>query len=621
MWRISSHWIRFISTLLLMVVTVGCGGGGSGSSQGSAVLNLAGTWQASTNSALGYNTFLSGTLTQTGNQISGTMSISGSPCASSGALSGSVSGLSVTMSLIEGSQSISLSGTAAQDGNSMTGTYQAPSGGCTNGDYGTWTATKGGGQSPPSITSVGVSCSPSSILVDGTSKCSATVIGTGNFNSSVTWSVDKGTIDQNGNYTAPGGSTTATVTAASNQDPTKSGTAAITVNPATFNWSGGPSPSSFPITGQCFAGDYNGDKKTDIACYSGSGGNWNVALSTGSGWNIQVWSGGPGPAIPVTDQCFAADFNGDGKTDLACWTGTGQIWNVALSTGSGWQSENWNSGPVLADEWNVVPVSGQCFAADFNGDGKTDLACSDGVDGNWSVALSTGSGWNTASWSEGPVVPLPMTDQCFDGDFNGDGKWDLGCWSGSGGSWSVALSTGSGWQSDAWVNGPTPIYEWNVIPVWGQCFAADFNGDGKADVTCPSAVTSCGDQYGCTTGDWNTSLSTGNGWNGELWTGGPGVAMPITDQCFSGDFNADGKADLACWSGFAGGVWGVALSTGSSFGGGLWNGGPAPIEEWYTVPVGGQCFTGDFNGDGLTDVACYTGGGVWQVGLSTGNGW
>jgi hypothetical protein len=620
MWRISSHWIRFISTLL-MVVTVGCGGGGSGSSQGSAVLNLAGTWQASTNSALGYNTFLSGTLTQTGNQISGTMSISGSPCASSGALSGSVSGLSVTMSLIEGSQSISLSGTAAQDGNSMTGTYQAPSGGCTNGDYGTWTATKGGGQSPPSITSVGVSCSPSSILVDGTSKCSATVIGTGNFNSSVTWSVDKGTIDQNGNYTAPGGSTTATVTAASNQDPTKSGTAAITVNPATFNWSGGPSPSSFPITGQCFAGDYNGDKKTDIACYSGSGGNWNVALSTGSGWNIQVWSGGPGPAIPVTDQCFAADFNGDGKTDLACWTGTGQIWNVALSTGSGWQSENWNSGPVLADEWNVVPVSGQCFAADFNGDGKTDLACSDGVDGNWSVALSTGSGWNTASWSEGPVVPLPMTDQCFDGDFNGDGKWDLGCWSGSGGSWSVALSTGSGWQSDAWNNGPTPIYEWNVIPVWGQCFAADFNGDGKADVTCPSAVTSCGDQYGCTTGDWNTSLSTGNGWNGELWTGGPGVAMPITDQCFSGDFNGDGKADLACWSGFAGGVWGVALSTGSSFGGGLWNGGPAPIEEWYTVPVGGQCFTGDFNGDGLTDVACYTGGGVWQVGLSTGNGW
>jgi hypothetical protein len=130
-------------------------------------------------------------------------------------------------------------------------------------------------------TSVGVSCSPSSILVDGTSKCSATVVGTGNFNSSVTWSVDKGTIDQNGNYTAPEGSTTATVLAASDQDPTKSGTAAITVNPTTFNWSVGPSPSSFSITGQCFAGDYNGDKKTDIACYSGSGENAEQACCAG----------------------------------------------------------------------------------------------------------------------------------------------------------------------------------------------------------------------------------------------------------------------------------------------------------------------------------------------------
>jgi hypothetical protein len=617
----SCHWVRLISTSL-MVLTLGCGGSGSGDSQGTAVLNLAGTWQASTDSALGYNTFLSGTLTQTGSQISGTMSISGSPCASSGILSGSVNGLSVTMSLIEGSQTVSLSGTAAQDGNSMSGTYQAPSGGCTNGDHGTWTATKSSGQSQSTITSVGVSCSPSSILVNGTSKCSATVVGTGSFSSSVTWSVDNGTIDQNGNYTAPGGSITATVTAASNQDSTKSGTAAITVNPATFNWSAGPSPSSYPITGECFAGDYNGDKKTDIACYSGSGGGWNVALSTGSGWNIQVWSGGPGPATPVTDQCFAADFDGDGKTDLACWTGTGQLWNVALSTGSGWQSENWDAGPVLVDEWNVVPVWGQCFAADFNGDGKTDLVCSDGVDGTWSVALSTGSGWNTASWNGGPVVPLPMTDQCFDGDFNGDGKADLACWSGfAGGVWAVALSTGSSFGGGLWSGGPEPLQEWNVIPVSGQCFAEDFNGDGKADITCPSAVTTCGDQYGCTTGAWNTSLSTGNGWNAELWTGGPGVAMPVSDQCFAGDFNGDRKADLACWSGFAGGVWGVALSTGSSFGGGLWNGGPAPVEEWYTVPVGGQCFTGDFNGDGLTDVACYKGGGVWQVGFSTGSGW
>ena len=120
----------------------GCGGGGGGTSQTGQVLNLAGNWQANTISNFGFNTFLSGTITQSGSSISGTMSISGSPCANSGALSGTVSGSSVTLSLAEGTQSVSLTGTASANGNSITGTYQAPTGGCTNGDSGTFTATK-----------------------------------------------------------------------------------------------------------------------------------------------------------------------------------------------------------------------------------------------------------------------------------------------------------------------------------------------------------------------------------------------------------------------------------------------------------------------------------------------
>jgi len=138
--RISGHGASLIS-ISLVLLAVGCGGGGS-SSQSAAVLNLAGTWQASTNSKLGFNTFLAGTLTQTGTQISGTLTIGDSPCATSGTLSGSVSGSTVTLSLMEGSQSVSLTGTVTPDGNSITGTYQAQSGGCTNGDSGTFTATR-----------------------------------------------------------------------------------------------------------------------------------------------------------------------------------------------------------------------------------------------------------------------------------------------------------------------------------------------------------------------------------------------------------------------------------------------------------------------------------------------
>src|SRR5579872_6687152 len=40
------------------------------------------------------------------------------------------------------------------------------------------------------------------------------------------------------------------------------------------------------------------------------------------------------------------------------------------------------------------------------------------------------------------------------------------------------------------------------------------------------------------------------------------------------------------------------------------------------LPIGDQCVTGDFNGDGLTDLACQTaaGSGVWVMSLSTGSG-
>jgi hypothetical protein len=130
-----------------LLAVVGCFGlaacsGGGGGSQSAQVLNLGGFWQTSTISALGYDTFLAGNLTQTGSQISGTLTIIGSPCTASGTLTGTVSGSSVTMSLTEGLQSVSLTGTASSDGNSIAGTYQAPSGGCTNGDSGTFTATR-----------------------------------------------------------------------------------------------------------------------------------------------------------------------------------------------------------------------------------------------------------------------------------------------------------------------------------------------------------------------------------------------------------------------------------------------------------------------------------------------
>jgi hypothetical protein len=83
--------------------------------------------------------------------------------------------------------------------------------------------------SASTITSVAVTCSPSTIGVGATSQCNATVQGTGRFNSAVTWSASAGTISASGLFAAPSTAGSVTVTATSTQDTTKSGTASVTV--------------------------------------------------------------------------------------------------------------------------------------------------------------------------------------------------------------------------------------------------------------------------------------------------------------------------------------------------------------------------------------------------------
>ena len=112
----------------------------------------------------------------------------------------------------------------------------------------------GGGGTTSTITSVTDSCSPATINYGGTSQCSATVMGTGNFSSAVTWSASTGTISTSGMYTAPSGgnaSLMVTITATSTQDTSKSGMTTITVNPVqTSNVlpiivDSGPAPQTF----------------------------------------------------------------------------------------------------------------------------------------------------------------------------------------------------------------------------------------------------------------------------------------------------------------------------------------------------------------------------------------
>jgi len=213
------------------------------------------------------------------------------------------------------------------------------------------------------------------------------------------------------------------------------------------------------------AGDFNGDGRLDIgaigAGVDGHSVDLLVAIANGSGGYAPVanWlhadGFGWGGMMPV-----AGDFNGDGRWDIAAIgagvNGTSVDLLVATSTGSSFHAfGNWRHAEGFG--WGgMKPVAG-----DFNGDGRWDIAAiGAGVNGtsvDLLVATSTGSGFNAiANWRHaegyGWAGMKPVA-----GDFNGDGRWDIGA-IGDGvdpGTIDllVALSTSSGFgQIENWLH-------------------------------------------------------------------------------------------------------------------------------------------------------------------------
>lgn len=354
-----------------------------------------------------------------------------------------------------------------------------------------------------------------------------------------------------------------------------------------------------------FTGDFDNDDYTDIGWYN-SGTSWHVGiLEKDSQLNFDNLGLGTSHGGGY-DNNVVGDFNGDGKIDMAGYTGTPGEWDVRLGTGvtGGFSSAGiWTNGPTALDyEGNTVA---NIRTGDFNGDGRTDLIGFDNT--NWTIAFSTGGSFSKLELTNQPVTDYTIGSMRI-GDFNGDGRTDVAATNTSvQGSWYVSISTGYGFEpasgaSGFWNNGPLV----NYIDV----ITGDFNGDGMTDLA---------GYAGSPNGRWHIALSTGfdferiGGTNNDgYWMGHSGGA-PNT---ISGDFNGDGKTDLAAYTG-AQGIWHVNLSTGKDFAA---VGGPNNNGYWFGHGGGKENnVTGDFNGDGLTDIAGYSDStDRWHVSLSNG---
>ncbi len=158
--------------------------------------------------------------------------------------------------------------------------------------------------------------------------------------------------------------------------------------------------------GSLVIGDFNGDRKPDLATTNSASNNISILLNNGDGTfptHVEY------PTGPTPGNILSGDFNGDGKLDLVVIAGT-EI-SVLLGNGDGTFQPPLNY---------AVSEAASLAAGDFNSDGKLDLAVTTQQDSQpLVVLLGNGDGTFRTAPPSGSASGYPAV-----GDFNADGKPD-----------------------------------------------------------------------------------------------------------------------------------------------------------------------------------------------------
>jgi hypothetical protein len=164
-----------------------------------------------------------------------------------------------------------------------------------------------------------------------------------------------------------------------------------------------------------------------------------------------------------TDVLVPGDYDGDGATDAAVWRPESGVWYVLQSHDASAMFIKWGA----SSDHRTAGVPDVPVPADYDGDGKTDIAVWRAETGEWLVLFSSFKfdqrKAGTFRWGANGDVPVQA-------DYDGDGRADYAIFRPLGNQWMVLESSTGSWKIRS------------LGSVGDQLVPADYTGDGKADI-------------------------------------------------------------------------------------------------------------------------------------------